>query len=479
MAGAYTGFALTLKRGPGEQYLGQARVVLPEGLVGAIPSVTTCTEAQAQAASCPASSEIGAASAEAGAGTEPYDFTGGAVYLTGPYNGAPYGLLVEVPALVGPFNLGLVPVRAALNIDPNSARVIISSSLPTVFKGISLRLRSVSVDVTRPDFLFNPTACGSLAVESTLTGFVPGSAEAATTTVSSPFQVSSCSALAFRPKFVAASSSKTSKADGASVQTTIAQPAHEANIREVSATLPGELVTRLATLQKACSEATFAHDPLDCPVDSKVGGVRVHTPVLAGTLAGPAYLVSHGGAAFPDLDLILEGDGVRVILTGHTQIKGGITTTTFASLPDVPISSVAVNLPVGPHSALASNGNLCTSPLVMPTTLLAQDGAKLSQRTRLAVAGCGVRVLRHSVRGDRLLIAVATTAPGRVSVSGPGLQSVYRHLAAADRDVVLSVALSSTRSDRRRPVRVRVRVGFLPRDRGLPTSVAYASATFR
>ena len=80
-----------------------------------------------------------------------------------------------------------------------------------------------------------------------------------------------------------------------------------------------------------------------------MGTVSVTTPVLPGTLKGPAYLISHGGESFPDLDLVLQGDGVEVVLVGHTHISSaGITTSTFESLPDVPISSVTVDLPMGP-----------------------------------------------------------------------------------------------------------------------------------
>ena len=148
--------------------------------------------------------------------------------------------------------------------------------------------------------------------------------------------------------------------------------------------------------------------------------------MLPGKLSGPAYLVSHGGAAFPDLDLILEGDGVRVVLTGNTNIKKGITSSTFASIPDVPVSSFALNLPIGPHSALAANGSLCTRKLAMPTTIVAQNGKQVKQSTTISVSGCPVRILSHRVRGNAVLLTVQTYAPGRLSGKGDHLSGVPR-----------------------------------------------------
>src|SRR5262249_32709179 len=153
---------------------------------------------------------------------------------------------------------------------------------------------------------------------------------------------------------------------------TMTQPAHQANLHSVVVQLPPQLPSRLTTLQKACPEATYAADPRGCPEGSVVGVATVHTPVLPEPLSGPATLVSHGGAAFPDLDILLQGDnGVSVILVGNTNIKGGITTSSFASIPDVPVSSFTLDLPTGPHSALAAFGDFCKTKLAMPTTLTA------------------------------------------------------------------------------------------------------------
>jgi hypothetical protein len=385
-AGAYTSYTFNLGRQDGQQYLAQVKTVLPAGLLGAIPSVPLCGEPQADEGTCSSTSQIGTATVSAGAGPEPLAFSG-PVFLTGPYAGAPYGLSIPVAATAGPFNLGSGPcdcvlTRAAINIDPYTARVIATSTLPTIVKGVPLRLRDVSVAVTRPDFLFNPTNCGALATESALT-----STFGAIESPSSAFQVDSCNTLAFKPTFKLSSGAHTSKAGGAGLQVNLTQGAHQANIRSVLVQLPPQLSTRLGTLQNACPDATFAAGPSNCPKGSKVGSATVVTPVLPGKLTGVAYLVARG-TEFPDLDLVLEGSGVRVILVGNTRISKGITTSTFASIPDAPVSSFVLDLPIGPDSVLSANASLCSRALLMPTTITAQNGAQIKQSTRVSVAGC-------------------------------------------------------------------------------------------
>jgi hypothetical protein len=478
-AGGTTNYTFNLSRADGQQYLSQVKTTLPEGLVGAIPTVTQCTEAQATSNTCPATSQIGTAAAISGSGPTPFTFGNGIVYLTGPYKGAPFGLSIVVPAVAGPFNLGPVTTRATINVDPMTTRVTTTANVPTIVKGIPTRLRGLSVSINKQGFLFNPTNCSAQATDSTLTGFTPGSSATVTQNISSPFQVGNCSALKFKPAFKAKSSARTSKANGASLETTINEAPGQANIKSVKVQLPLQLPSRLTTLQKACSEAQFAANPFHCPSGSFVGGARANTPTLPGKLVGPAILVSHGGAAFPDLDLVLEANGVRTILVGNTDIKKGITTTTFASTPDVPVSSITVNLPLGAHSALAANGNLCASSLVMPTTITGQNGLVVKQNTQIGVVGCGVRIVGHKVVGRTVFLTVQTYGAGRVSGKGSSLATTFRRFSRAQRRATLKIPLSRGGRGRRRPFKVRARVGFVPKTRGARSSVAFVTLSFR
>ena len=461
-AGAFTSFTLDLARDEGQQYLAQVTTVLPSGLLGAIPTVPLCAEAQANAGTCAAASEIGKATVTAGAGSEPYAFSG-SVYLTGPYDGAPYGLSVAVPAVAGPFDLGVVLARAAIRVEQYTGRVLVTTSIPSIEGGVPLRLKTLGVSIDRPNFLFNPTACSPLATESALT-----STFGATQSLATPFQVSDCSKLQFKPSLAAYTGAKTSRADGASLEVRIAQGAHQANLREVQVQLPKQLPSRATTLRRSCPAATFeaGSPPGGCPSTARVGSATVHTPVLPGALTGGAYLVSHGSEAFPDLDLILRGDGVQVVLVGHTHISSsGITTSTFEGLPDVPISSAVVSLPAGPLSVLGANGNLCNSTLQAPTTIVAQSGAKVAQQTTIAVRNCPFAIVSHRTSGSRAILRVRVPTAGRILTSGRDLRVVRRHLGKAG-TVKLTVRLTRTGVQllhRHGRLRIGLRVEFIPR----------------
>jgi hypothetical protein len=390
-AGAFSPFTLTLSRGDREQDLSQVSVHTPVGLLGLLAKVTLCGEPQAALGMCSSASQIGSTAASAGSGSHPFWVQGGRVYLTGPYRGAPFGLSIVVPAVAGPFNLGNVIVRAAISVDPNtSALTVVSDPLPQIIDGVPLRVRTVNVNIDKPGFIFNPTNCNALRITGTVAG-----AQGATAAVSSPFAVAGCANLPFKTKFTVSTQAKTSHARGASLDVKVADVPGQANIARVAVTLPKKLPSRLTTIQHACPEAVFAANPATCDPKSLIGTVTAVTPVLPVTITGPAYLVSHGGAAFPDVVLILQGEGVRVDLTGNVNIVKGVTSSTFASAPDVPITSFELRLPEGPHSALTTadipakaHGSLCGQKLLMPTTITGQNGAQIKQNTKIAITGC-------------------------------------------------------------------------------------------
>jgi len=405
LAGHTSSFTLAVSRTDGQQNLLSFTAHLPPGLVGLVSSVPLCREPVAGEGTCPQASEVGTTTITAGAGPLPL-VVSGPVYLTGPYDGAPFGLDILIKASAGPFDLGTALVRSRLLLDPASLAVTIASnSFPQILGGVPLRLRSLNVDLSRAGFLINPTNCIQRAIAATI-----GSSQGASTEVSAPFQVVGCADLPFAPHVSASTSATASQAgSGASLDVDITNAVSGgATVHSVFVQMPTLLRPRLTTIQHACSVQTQALSIASCPPQAIVGEATVSTPVTGSPLSGPIYLVARGGKAFPSLVIHLQGSGLEVDLEGKLSISSkDVITATFTTLPDVPISSLALTLPRGPHSMLGAIANLCGKRLRLAYGFADQIGATKTGMVHVAVRGCprhmisAHQVVRH--RGRRSL----------------------------------------------------------------------------
>ncbi|MGA9285287.1 MAG: hypothetical protein WBV85_07575 [Solirubrobacteraceae bacterium] len=416
-AGGFTNFSLLLQAPDDQQRIERLQFKVPQGLLGMIGNVPLCGEQQAAAGTCSAASQIGHTVVAAGPGPYPLVVPQpgqppAAIYLTGPYKGAPFGLSIVVPLVVGPFTLQTQIVRAKIEVDPLTSQITVTTDpFPQIIDGVPTDLRTINAVIDRPGFMFNPTNCSPMSFSGTAWGTPPPGVDGSGSTapISSPFQMGSCRSLLFKPDFHVSTSGKTSRKNGASLDAKIVYPrgplganqaSSQSNLKSVKVDLPKQLPSRLTTLQKACTSQVFEANPANCPVDSRVGTASAVTPVLPVTLTGPAYFVSYGGAKFPELVFILQGYGVSIQVHGETFInKAGITSSTFHQVPDVPIYQFELNLPEGPFSALAANGNLCNTKLKMPTSFTAQDGAVIKQSTPISVTGCTKKKVKKNSKG--------------------------------------------------------------------------------
>ncbi len=440
-AGAYSPMDIHITRNDGEQEITGFATRLPPGLTANLTGIPFCSEADIARArtlsgaqeeaepACPAASEIGHTLVGAGVGAV-LAYTPGKVYLAGPYEGAPFSIAAITSAKVGPFDLGTVVVHLPLLINPETAAVSIPSGaanqIPHIIDGIVIHVRDIRVYIERSDFMINPTSCNPMTFSSTVVG---GGADPTNPSDNTPattndsFQLANCQNLKFEPKFSVSTSGKTSRADGASLTAKLTVPGAlgtQANISRVKVELPERLPSRLPTLQKACTAEQFDRNPAGCPPASIIGHAKATTPILPVPLEGPAYFVSHGGEGWPSLIVVLQGYGVTIDLVGTTFIsKAGVTSSTFETVPDQPVTSFELTLPEGPYSALTAIGNLCTTTktvtikkkvtvkvhgrkrtitrkvkqtgpatLEMPTEFVAQNGAEIHQTTPIAVTGC-------------------------------------------------------------------------------------------
>lgn len=392
-AGAFSPLTVTATRADREPYLSRLQVHLPGGVSAKLAGVALCGDAAASAGDCPAASRVGGAIVAAGAGSHPLQIQG-EVYLTTGYQGAPLGLAIVLDAVAGPLHLGVVVVRARIDVNATTGAITITSDqLPRMLLGVPLRLRRISLEIDRQGFILNPTDCAAAEVI--------GAVEAAPSPTpvvarpSYPFAVGGCSRLPFRPKLAAATRGDGRfGGHGAGLALTISVGAGQANLRSVTLSLPRRLPARGPTLAHACTEETFQSEPSACPAASAVGYARVQTAILSSPMLGPVYLVAKArGArdAFPSIVVVLQADGLRIDLTGQMYVTvKNVTSATFSSIPDIPIHRLQLVLPEGRRSLLSAGASLCKSRgrLRMRSTITGQNGAVVNRVVPVAVSGC-------------------------------------------------------------------------------------------
>lgn len=426
-AGASPSFALSVTRADGEQQLRRIDVALAPGLLAKPAGIPLCADAAAAAGTCGEGSRIGSVEVAAGAGPSPFGLKG-RVYLTGPYGGGPYGLSIVVPAVAGPFDFGLVVVRAAVSLDRNDAHVrVLSDPLPTILDGVPLLLRSVKVTIDRPDTMRNPTACGPLSIGATLTSL--GSLTASPTV---PFAATGCDKLAFAPKTKIALTGARETADGRhpGVDATVTQAAGQSNIKQVQVTLPLSLALDPDNAQALCEFADGLRGV--CPAKSVIGTATARTPLLDHQLKGKVYFVkgvrqSKTGAlirTLPTLLVQLRGD-VDLDLRATTTVDAkSRLVTTFAPIPDAAVSSFRLNLNGGKHGILVvtQGKDLCAGAQKAGLVSSGHNGKDLKQTLTLGAPCAAAPRLSgvKALRGGQVRVAVKAMTTGRVTLRGAG-----------------------------------------------------------
>jgi hypothetical protein len=399
VSGAYSPFVLKLTRGPGQAPPRTLETTLPEGLLGKLAGITECSDAQITAAaarsgpnqgaqelaqpSCPQSSEVG--TVEVGAGSGSPTFVKGRVYLAGPYKGAPLSLAIITPAVTGPFDLGTVVVRAALYVDESTAQIrAVSDPLPTILQGIPLEVRSILLNVNRPNFILNPTSCEPKAIAGSA-----GSSLGSVATLSQHFQASECGRLKFQPKLQLRLKGETKRSGHPALTAVLTNPqkGSYANIAGAQVGLPHSEFLDQGNLNKVCKQAELKSR--NCPANSVYGHAEAWSPLLEKPLKGPVYLGVGYGYKLPALVAELNGQ-IRVLLVGKidTTKQNGIRNT-FQVIPDAPVSRFVLRLRGGKKYGLLENSeNICRKKQLAAVRFNAQNGRRTYLRPFIANS-CG------------------------------------------------------------------------------------------
>jgi hypothetical protein len=360
-------YSFKFSRQDGEQWLQALTATLPKGLLASVREVPLCSNAAADAGSCPAESKIGVVDAKAGAGDPFVLEQKGEMFLTDGYKGGEYGLAVKVRPIAGPFRgdmeLSPIIVRQAIHVDRTTAQVTaISDPFPIIHHGVPLRVREVNVLVNRDGFMLNPSDCAAKQTGAKLT-----STENTVADVADPFQVSGCSSLAFKPKLTLSLTGRrqttTGKHPGIRAQVTQAGTA-EAGIEKAVVRLPKSLALDVNNAQALCEFVDGTKPDLEnhCPKGSIVGRARAKTPLLKNDLAGNVYFVKNvrkdpttGNLirTLPMIVVALRGE-ISINLRGESDTtRAGKLVNTFNNVPDAPVSQFNLNIKGGNTGIIA------------------------------------------------------------------------------------------------------------------------------
>jgi hypothetical protein len=361
-AGEHSPFVFTLTREDGEQNPVGLDITLPQGLAATFVGIPRCEGVDAETGACPAGSRIGKVVAAVGAGPAPLwvpqvGKRPTAVYLSGPYKGAPLSIVAVVPKQAGPFDFGDEVVRSAVYVDSTTGQATAKADpLPQLTEGIPITYRTIHVDLDRPGFSLNPTSCAQKETTATLT-----STQGAVATPSSPFRAVNCAKLPFKPGLSFRLLGGTHRGAHPKLQATLRMPVGGANIAATSVALPHSEFIENAHFKTICTRVQFAAH--ECPAGSIYGEAEAKTPLLAEPLKGPVYLRS-SSHQLPDLVVALHGPPslpIEIDLAGRVDSVNGGLRTTFETVPDAPVSEFTLQMQGGKKGLIVNSTNLCTS----------------------------------------------------------------------------------------------------------------------
>jgi hypothetical protein len=378
ISGAFGPLVVHLRRDDDSQEFSRLTVSPPAGLLARLVGVPYCSEAAIAAAaaksgaeeqasaSCPAAARVGTVNIAAGAGPSPY-WVHGDVYLSGPYKGAPLSLAVITPAVAGPYDLGTVVVRVALQVDPETARITaVSDRIPSILAGIPLDVRNVNMSVDRPNFTLTGTSCDPLSFSGQLVSTLGNSAS-----LTEPYQLAECRRLGFKPKLGIRLVGKTHRRAHPALRAVLRMPASgQASIARAVVALPHSEFLDQAHINTICTRVQFAAKA--CPKGAVYGYAKAWSPLLDQPLQGPVYLRS-SDHPLPDLVAALDGQ-IHVDLVGRIDsVHGGIRTS-FGSVPDAPVSKFILSMRGGKKGLLINSTDICRGKHAASGAFTAQNG---------------------------------------------------------------------------------------------------------
>ncbi len=281
---------------------------------------------------------------------------------------------------------------AALHVDPETTQIhAVSDPIPTILEGIPLDVRSVTLQLSKPDFTLNPTDCSESAFSGSTTSILDVAAP-----LTQRFQVGGCPALAFKPKLSLQLKGGTKRTKHPALTAVLKMPPGDANIAAAQVTLPHSDILDQGHIGTICTKVQFAANA--CPAKSVYGQARAFSPLLDQPLEGPVYLRS-SSHELPDLVADLNGQ-IQVVLAGRVDAVHERLRTTFEAVPDAPVSKFVLQMQGGKKGLLQNKTDICRSPQRATVTFTAHNAKSQETNPALKVR-CGGHHKKHKRQGGQ------------------------------------------------------------------------------
>jgi hypothetical protein len=377
-AGASSDLVVELDRRDGEQALSDLAVHLPPGVSANLGEVPLCPPAAAEEGSCPGASRVGSVAVAVGAGGSPLWLPAGggprgAVFLAGPYRGAPFSLVIVQSAQAGPFDLGKVVLRAGIQVAPDDARATLAMDpLPQILDGVPISYRTVHIELDRPGFVRNPTSCRPMKLR-----LKAVSTEGSVARPTSLFQAAGCGRLGYAPELGLRLIGPTHRGAHPGLRASLRARSGDANTKRLSVTLPETELLDSRHIRAVCSRERFAAGA--CPRSSVYGHAKAWSPLLGRALHGPIYL-RESDHKLPDLVASMRG-AVELDLAVRIDAARGRLRFSVERAPDLPFRKIVLAMEGGGKGLLANTSGLCAGRQHAAARLVAHNAREARVRT--------------------------------------------------------------------------------------------------
>ena len=302
--------------------------------------------------------------------------------------------MVIIPAVAGPFDLGAVVSRIARSTStPKRARPApVSDPLPQIIDGVPTDTALGRAAPRPPGLLAQP----DLLRRRGLRRQPPPRPWARPRRSSSASRSAAAAPSPTSPRLCARLYGPIHRGGHPRLRSVFTARPGEANTARVSFALPHSEFIDQAHFRTICTRVQFAADA--CPAGSVYGQMKAITPLLEAPAEGPIYLRS-SSHELPDVVAALHGppsQPIEVDLDGRVDSVHGGVRTTFAAVPDAPVTKAIVTMQGKRKGLFQNSTNICkgthratlqasTAKTARPTTPAPAEGhlpkARSARRT--------------------------------------------------------------------------------------------------